>query len=339
MSEAQALPVAVATRPRLGFIGVGWIGRHRLEVLLGSHSAVIAAVADSDAGALRLALHAAPGAEAVTGLDELLDCDLDGVVIATPSALHAAQAQAALARGIAVFCQKPLARTAAEARAVVECAAAADRLLGVDFSYRYVRGMDTVRQLIQSGELGTIYAADLTFHNAYGPDKPWFYDMAQAGGGCAMDLGSHLIDLALWLLDFPEVTAVHSRLYRQGRQLVKPVAEVEDYAIANLDLATGTHVRLACSWQLSAGCDAVIEAAFYGTRGGIVFYNVNGSFYDFVIERLAGTSRQRLAAYPDAWGGRALCAWAAQLATSRRFDPEAERLITVSAVLDEVYGR
>jgi predicted dehydrogenase len=48
-----------------------------------------------------------------------------------------------------------------------------------------------------------VFAVDLVFHNAYGPDKPWFYDPELSGGGCVMDLGVHLVDLALWSLDFP----------------------------------------------------------------------------------------------------------------------------------------
>ena len=46
---------------------------------------------------------------------------------------------------------------------------------------------------------GEVYAINLVFHNAYGPDKDWFYDMAQSGGGCVMDLGIHLLDLAHWI--------------------------------------------------------------------------------------------------------------------------------------------
>ncbi len=105
---------AVATRPKLGFLGVGWIGRNRLDALAASGAAEVAAVADP---AVTEEMH---GLEPLASLEELLACDLDGVVIATPSALHAEQAIAALERGLPVFCQKPLARTAAETRAVYE---------------------------------------------------------------------------------------------------------------------------------------------------------------------------------------------------------------------------
>lgn len=327
-----------STRPRLGFLGVGWIGRHRMEAIARSGVAEIAAVADASPQMRKEAIAAAPDAEVVNSLDELLELQPDGIVIATPSALHAEQSIAVLERGVAVFCQKPLGRTGAEARAVVDAARRADRLLGVDFSYRFTEGMQRIRELVQSGALGRIYAVDLVFHNAYGPDKPWFYDRALSGGGCVMDLGVHLVDLALWTLDFPAVEEVTSRLFSGGTPLGLQPSAVEDYAMVRLDLGSGAAVQLGCSWKLSAGCDAVIGAAFYGTGGGAALRNVNGSFYDFIAERFHGTARETLAEPPDDWGGRAATRWAERLARGERFDPEAERLVAVAEVLDRIYG-
>ena len=327
------------TRPRLGFLGVGWIGRHRMAAITEADVAEVVAVADASPEMLAEAAQLAPTAQRVSTLDELLDIGVDGVVIATPSALHAEQSVRALRRGTAVFCQKPLGRTAAETRAVVEAARAADRLLGVDLSYRFTEAMRRIREVVRSGELGRVHAVDLVFHNAYGPDKPWFYDPALSGGGCVMDLGVHLVDLALWTLGFPEVENVSSRLFARGEPLGGRPDRVEDYAVATLDLRTGAAVRLACSWRLQAGCDAVISAAFYGTEGGAALHNVNGSFYDFTAERYRGTARERLAEPPDAWGGRAAVDWTRRLANGERFDGEAERLVEVAAVLDRIYGR
>ncbi|MDQ2694611.1 MAG: Gfo/Idh/MocA family oxidoreductase [Pseudomonadota bacterium] len=329
----------MSRRPRLGFLGVGWIGRQRLEVLADSGLAEVAMIADALPEVAGRAVQAAPDARLAESLEAMLAADLDGVVIATPSAAHAPQTRLALERGLAVFCQKPLARTAAEAARVVAAARQADRLLDVDFSYRHVAGVPQLRELVQAGALGEIFAVDLTFHNAYGPDKPWFYDIALAGGGCVMDLGIHLLDLALWVLDFPAVAGIDGRLYAQGRPLPRPADRVEDYAVAQLVLETGASVRMACSWRLAAGCDAVIEAAFYGTGGGAALRNVNGSFYDFTVERFHGTRRECLAAPPDAWGGRALLGWTRRLAAGGGFDPAAERLVAVAQIMDTLYGR
>ena len=306
---------AVMTKPRIGFVGLGWIGRHRLEALEQSGEAVVGGVAD-------------PALPETLPLEELLELDLDGVVIATPNALHAEQALAALERGIAVFCQKPLARNAEETRAVVDAAKSADRLLGVDLSYRHVEGAARIRELVRGGELGNVVAADLSFHNAYGPDKEWFYDASSAGGGCVLDLGTHLVDLALWTLDWPAVEEVHARLH--GRP-------VEQLAFAQLQLTNGTTARIACSWHLPIGRDCAVEIGFYGNRAGATLRNVGGSYYDFVAELHRGRSSEVLAEPPDAWGGRAIVAWAHRLAEDRSFDPEIEHVIQTAETLDRIY--
>lgn len=322
--------------PRLGFLGTGWIGRHRMEAILSSGWADAAAIVEPDPVALGRARVLAPQARVLPSLEAMLEHPLDGVVIATPSALHADQAIAALEAGMAVFCQKPLGRDGAEVRAVVEAARKADRLLGVDFSYRQTAAVKALRQAVTSGALGQIFFADLVFHNAYGPDKPWFFDPAQSGGGCLTDLGVHLVDLALWLLDFPPVRRVSGALKYKGSPAQQ--GQCEDFAVAELDLAGGTNVRIACSWNLHAGRDAVIEATFHGTHAGAGLRNVAGSFYDFETHLWRGTASERIAAPPDAWGGRAARRWAEQLVVNRQFDPLAEELIRVAQVMDAIYS-
>jgi predicted dehydrogenase len=326
-------------RPRVGFLGVGWIGRHRMQAIVETGTVEVVAIADASAEAAAEAGKLAPAARLVVSLDDVLDLGVDGVVIATPSALHAEQSIRALQRGAAVFCQKPLGRTAAEAQAAVATARAADRLLAVDLSYRFTEGMRRIRELVRAGELGRVYAVDLVFHNAYGPDRAWFYDPALAGGGCVMDLGVHLVDLALWVLEFPAVSGVSAKLFAGGEPLTAPPVRVEDYALATLELETGAVVQLACSWRLPAGRDAIISAAFYGTQGGARLRNLGGSFYDFIAERYRGTARETLTSPPDAWGGRAAADWAARLACGELFSQEAERLVDVARVLDRIYGR
>jgi predicted dehydrogenase len=325
--------------PRVGFLGVGWIGRHRMEAMAATGAIEVAAIADPSPEMAAEAARLAPGSKLVPDIQALLDCGLDGIVIATPSAMHAEQSIAALEHGAAVFCQKPLGRTAAETRAVADAARRADRLLAVDLSYRFTDGMRRIRALIDDGALGRVFAADLVFHNAYGPDKAWFYDPALSGGGCVMDLGVHLVDLALWSLGFPKLAGATSKLFSGGEPLGSLRDRVEDYALATLELETGAAIQLSCSWRLQAGADAIISAAFYGTEGGVRLRNVGGSFYDFTAERFRGTSRETLAAPPDAWGGRAAADWAIRLAAGERFDPEAERLVGVAEALDRIYGR
>ncbi|HEX7839149.1 MAG TPA: Gfo/Idh/MocA family oxidoreductase, partial [Kofleriaceae bacterium] len=107
-------------RPRLGFLGVGWIGRHRLEAIVRDGRADVVAIADPSRERRDAALAIAPSAAPCEHLGQLLEQPIDSIVIATPSAQHAEHSLAALFHGCAVFCQKPLGRTTAETRRVVD---------------------------------------------------------------------------------------------------------------------------------------------------------------------------------------------------------------------------
>lgn len=328
------------TRPRLGFSGVGWIGRQRMEAIAKSGAGEIVSISEPQPEMAAQAKAVAPHATFSSSFAELLESGIDGLVIATPNAMHTEQAEAALERGIAVFCQKPLGRNKEETSRAVNAARQANKLLAVDLSYRFISGASCIRELIQGGELGHVYAVDLVFHNGYGPDKPWFYDRGLSGGGCVIDLAIHLVDLLLWMLDFPRVEQVTSRLFAGGEPLRVNSSRVEDYAIAQLDLENRTVAQLSCSWKLPAGCDAFIEASFYGTRGGASLHNQGGSFLNFTAERFDGTSREVIAAPPEEsrnWGGRAVIEWTKRLAAGWKFNPECERLIDVAGTLDAIY--
>lgn len=325
-------------RPRLAFVGVGWIGRARMESVVRAGAADAAAVVDLDE---ELAAKAAAEVECDrvgTSLAAALTQPCDGVVLATPSALHAEQALEVLDRGLPVFCQKPLARTTAETTAIVEAARRNDLLLGVDLSYRHVEAFAAARAAIAAGELGRPYALELTFHNAYGPDKGWALDPALSGGGCVIDLGTHLVDLALQVFE-DEPVAVNSALFARGERLPAGSGRVEDHAVAQLDFGDGRVARLACSWFMASGRDAVIEAHVHGTEGGVAVRNLGGSFYDFIGERYRDGSVEVLAMPPDDWGGRALLAWARALRNGGGFDPEVESSIRIARVIDAIYGR
>ena len=322
---------------RLGFLGTGWIGRNRMEAMLGTGACVAAAICDPNPEMIAGAKALAPLALEAESLDDMLALDLEGVVIATPSALHAEQSIRAFEAGAAVFCQKPLGRTAGEVQAMLDAARAADRLLGVDLSYRHTAAMQAIRERIRSGELGQPFAADLVFHNAYGPQSGWFWDPELSGGGCLIDLGVHLVDLVLWLFDFPEVTDARGTLLRDGH--APAGGEVENYATGELRLANGVEARLACSWNLNAGRDAVIEVSVYGTAGGAAMRNENGSFFDFSSELFRGQSAERLTSPPDDWGGRAAAEWVRKLAAGERFAGTSRGLIETARVLDRLYGR
>jgi predicted dehydrogenase len=154
-----------------------------------------------------------------------------------------------------------------------------------------------------------------------------------------MDLGVHLLDLAFWTLGCTHAEVLASSLFGTDGPLKTSARQVEDLAYATLRVREDVVVRLACSWRMHAGRDAVIEVSFYGTSGGLSLRNVNGSFYDFRAERYNGTQSELLAEPPDAWGGRAAAAWAKKLSQTNRYDPQANGLLPVAQALDEIYSK
>lgn len=325
--------------PRLGFVGVGWIGRHRMEAAHRAGAAQVAAIADPDPGAAYAAAAVVGCSEVSADLEDLLGADLDGLVIATPTGLHARQVRSALDRRIPVFCQKPLGRTAPECRELVETARRANVALGVDMSYRHSVAVQAALESLRAGRIGEPHLAELVFHNAYGPDKLWVRDPELAGGGALIDLGCHLIDLAGLFLGDLVPAAVHADLFAGGEPLEAAPARVEDLALAQVTLDDGRAVRIACSWWLPAGTDAVVEASFVGEGRALTIRNVDGSFYDFEALLVEGRRSERIAGPPDEWSGRALVAWADRLTTTSSFDPEVERLVRVAELIDRIYGR
>jgi predicted dehydrogenase len=127
--------------------------------------------------------------------------DIDIVDIALPNHLHAEAAIAAAQAGKIVFCEKPLALTVDEGRAMVDAAKGRPTL--VWFNYRRVPAIAFARQLIEQGRLGTIFHYNAAYRQQWGADtsRPatWRMDPAKAGSGVADDLLTHLLDTALYL--------------------------------------------------------------------------------------------------------------------------------------------
>src|SRR5580765_8197316 len=147
--------------------------------------------------------------------------DIDIVDIALPNHLHAPAAIAAAEAGKIVFCEKPLALSAEDGRAMV--AAARGRRTLVWFNYRRVPAIAYARQLIADGRLGQIYHYNAAYRQQWGPDTSrdgtWKMDPAQAGSGVADDLLTHLLDTALYLNGAVREGIALSRTFVPGRAI------------------------------------------------------------------------------------------------------------------------
>lgn len=326
---------------RLGFIGLGWIGRNRLEAILDSEITETPLVFDTSPTVIKSLKKDHPTIQVAESIHDFWDAELDGIVIATPNAFHLEHCLLSLENNLPVFCQKPLGRNSSEIQKIVEKSKKKNLRVGIDWSYRFTEAMVKIKNLISEKAIGDIFSAEFIFHNAYGPNQPWFYDSYLSGGGCLLDLGVHLIDLAFWTLQDYTVKSVSSSLFSDGKRLNNLRDRVEDFATLSIDLKSGVHLKFDCSWKLNAGCDCDIRCIFYGTQGTLVFKNIQGSFYDFSSELLIGRSREILTMSPDSWGGKAAISWAKHLKeeNGRSFDPELENTILVAQMIDQAYGR
>lgn len=182
-----------------------------------------------------------PGTTVIRAVEDLWAraADFDLVVISSPNDTHASFAQQAIAAGLNVVLEKPIAVTVAEAEAVVEAAAAKGVVLTVFQNRRWDGDFLTVRRVIDSGALGTIHQFESAFE-WFKPERgAHFKDSvaSAAGGGIVYDLGPHVFDQAIQL--FGDVVEVHAEL--DGR---RPGAANDDDSFVTLHHAKGVRSRL-----------------------------------------------------------------------------------------------
>jgi predicted dehydrogenase len=320
---------------KIGFSGVGERGRQVLEWALASGLSHVVALSEVEQSVAELA-SVYTGVSVSDNFDKLLARGLDGVVIGGSNEQSAERVMMALASGIPVFCDHPLGRNAAETEALVTAARRADRLLAVDFPYRLTEGMLQIRDLIRSGEMGDILAIEAAFHKAHGPVDESGYSREKVGGGCLLDLGCQLVDLALWSLDFPEVLSAHGSVRDGERGCLGD--RVEDYASGFLRLQGDATLQLACSWGSHVGGDAELRLQFFARRGAAKFYNVGAALTEFKAERVhANQSCEPLAMPQDTWRCRGFEDWLHSLNRSSRFDPEICHVMKVAGTVDRLY--
>ncbi|RWD45162.1 MAG: Gfo/Idh/MocA family oxidoreductase [Mesorhizobium sp.] len=138
---------------------------------------------------------------AVSTLDELLGSDIDAVYISTTNELHLEQALAAIRAGKHVLCEKPLALTSADARAMLAAAKAAGIVLGTNHHLRNAGSHRAMREAIAAGRIGRPIAARV-FHSVYLPEnlQGWRITRPEAGGGVVLDITVHDADTLRFVL-------------------------------------------------------------------------------------------------------------------------------------------
>ena len=246
--------------PSIGVIGLGNIGRFHADRLV-DHGADLVGGVDIDADA-RTTFADAYATSAYEEVDELFAA-ADGVVIATPNRYHEQYATAALDAGLSVLLEKPLAHSLESAERIAETAADSDGFVMTGFKNRFANPVNVLKRFQREGRFGTARHVEANYIRRRGiPGRgSWFTSQTTSGGGSLIDIGVHAIDLAFYLLDFPDVVEVsattrsafgsredYAYLDMHGEDLGPGEFDVDDSVSAFIRCADGLTVTLEAAW-------------------------------------------------------------------------------------------
>lgn len=267
---------------RVGVIGLGGIGRsEHLPHWRTCPDAELAAIADGNPETLDQVGKQYPSARRATTWRELVEMkDLDVVDVATPNKWHAPMAIAALEAGKHVLCEKPMATNAADAARMLQAARKSGKTLMVNQHLRFSPTLRSLRRLAKDGGLGEVYHAHARWNRRRGvPNSRTFTSLDLAGGGPILDLGVHMLDLALWFMEFPTPTSVFARcgvdLARRqdlggmwGDHWDREHFEVEDGGVGLFRFHNGATLLLEANWISFQQQLETRDLHVYGTKGG-----------------------------------------------------------------------
>lgn len=272
---------------KVGVMGAGAISRNHCNGITMHKQAELVGIADIHQGRRRAVKKQFGIARQYTNIKDMIaDPDIDAVSIALPTHQHAAAAIASLEAGKHVMLDKPFAMNQKEAKAVIAASKKAGKVCLVGMNQRFTEDAQTVKTLIQRGDLGSVYYMRSYWLRRAGAPRfgTWFGQKSKSGGGCLLDIGCHMLDLGLFLLNNfkPEVVmgSTYTKFCNRGlgegqwghSDPGKHIFNVDDFAGAMIKLKGGATIQLEVSW---AGHQATAEnwnGELMGTEGGALVY-------------------------------------------------------------------
>ncbi|HEX6972436.1 MAG TPA: Gfo/Idh/MocA family oxidoreductase [Limnochordia bacterium] len=261
---------------RIGIIGSGGIAHAHARAYKEMPDVEIAAVADVIPGKAQAFIDEMGLADATSFDDHrrLLELDLDGVSVCTPNVAHHQTSVDALAAGKHVLVEKPMAVTLEQAIDMARAAKRAGKILTIGFQPRYDPNMQMIKQIVQSGQLGTVYYVETGGGRRRGMPGGTFIKKELAGAGAMADIGCYSLDLALNALGYPKpltVSAYTSNFFgtspRYARGWKPEDFEVEDFGAALIRLEGGTVLYFKIAWAMHM--DTLGATFFLGTDAGL----------------------------------------------------------------------
>ena len=280
---------------KLGIIGLGGICRSRhMPTYENNPDVELVAICDilpEKIASFKERFHIGDEVLTFTDYNELLALDLDFIDICTPNYLHSIIAVAALNRGIHVFTEKPDAVSAEEAQRMMDAAERSGKHLMAMRNNRYRQCAKYMKEFIADGRMGDVYCGRCGWIRRRGiPGKGgWFTTKAQSGGGPLIDLGVHMLDLAIWLMGNPTPVAVSGCTYTKfadndvsdsihsayGDKKADGTFDVEDLAMGFIRFDNGACLQVETSWASNIEKEEMF-VEFRGTGAGMKFSDLTG---------------------------------------------------------------
>ncbi len=264
-------------RLRVGVIGLN-MGQGHAETYKRLPNAELVAVCDKDAGWLE---HCRAKWEVPNGFcdyKEMLAMDgLDAVSVALPTFLHLPVALEAFRNGKHVLMEKPMALTATEGQEMAAAAKAAGKTLMISLNQRFDPDVQYLKRYVKDGNIGTPYFGRTLWRRPLGAlpettlnrptglydERVWFRQAAK-GGGAIRDLGAHVIDVALWLMGFPELETVHGVAYNRFMG-----SDADDHSVGYAKFKNGASLQFEASFGQHIDHDELLTELF-GDQGGLL---------------------------------------------------------------------
>lgn len=231
---------------RIGVVGAGAIAQMaHLPVLTKMRGAELSALCDNDGPKARSLAQRFGVPDVFTDIDDLFDFDqVDAVVIASPNHLHEPHVLAALKAGVHVLCERPLSLSTRGVERILTAAQKTGKKVVVGNNHRFRSDVQQLTRFIRGGELGALTGMRTGQYQFRGTREGWRYRRAEAGGGAFLDLGFPLLDLALWLADFPEPVRVSAHMER-----ARGATSVEDAMLVHAEFANGMVCTFDVAWN------------------------------------------------------------------------------------------
>lgn len=272
---------------KIGIIGAGKIcqGPH-----MGAYdkidNAKIGAICDIDEKKLESVSKRYPDAKLYTDYKEMIAKEeLDAVDICTPNNVHSKAAIYALNQGLNVICEKPDAINAEEAEKMKKAAEDSGKTLMVIRNNRYRPTTKFLKEYIAEGKMGEIYAGRCGWIRRRGIPGwgGWFTDKTQSGGGPLIDLGVHIIDLAMYLMGNPKPVTVSGSTYSKFPHTSYSKTDVEDLAMGFIRFDNGACLQIEFSWASNIEYDQMF-VELRGEKAGSRMSGIDRKFDIFTEE-------------------------------------------------------